>query len=120
MIRMGSILLLLSALALAEPFWIKDPTDGGKLTAVVGIAEAHFPEHVQESVALMRAKAEITDMINMKVISEFTDTKKRTGDQVENNVSSSSYLQSSSAIKIEKKEHYKDADGIYYLWVVAN
>ncbi len=113
-------LVLFTTLIWAEPLWIKNPTNDGKVIAVVGVAEAHYPKHVQERVALMRAKAEISDIINIKIGTEFTTREKREGEKGESNASSSSHLHSSSAIKIQVKEQYRDADGVLYLLVIAN
>ena len=58
-----SIFTLVS-IVLADPSWISktDKLDGKN--AAVGMAEFHFPVHVQERVALMRAKAKLTETSN--------------------------------------------------------
>jgi len=58
-----SIISLVS-IVFAEPSWLsKNEKIDGKASAV-GIAEFHFPVHVQERVALMRAKAKLQGLLN--------------------------------------------------------
>ncbi len=44
--------------------WLNDPRGKEKQIATVGIAEAYFPEYVQERVALIRAKRKISELLS--------------------------------------------------------
>ena len=113
------ILLSLCVLAWSEPLWINNPTYNGEYVAAIGIAEAHFPKHAQERVALMRAKAELSDIQNMDINSEVSIDKKESKEGAENKSSSKTELKSSTALKVKVKEKYMDDEGVLYLWVIA-
>jgi len=120
MIKIILSLFSLVALVWSAPLWIEDPSEGGAYTGVVGIAEAHFPRHAQERVALMRAKAELADRVNIDIKNEMNVEKKQGKSGSTNNTHSSSKLSSNTGLRVEVKEKYTDAEGILYLWVIAN
>lgn len=99
---MKHIILLLSLMSFlfAEPAWLnaRQKIQGHK--SAVGMAEAYFPAHVQEKVALMRAKAKLFPEEALQ-------------DQ-ENN---QSQLHEKNKLKI--KDRYKDKEGNLYLLVIA-
>jgi len=105
------VLLSLCVIAWSEPLWITNPTYNGKYIATVGIAEAHFPKHVQERVALVRAKAKLSDMQSLYI--------KENEKGAENVNPSKSELDNSTASKVEIKDKYIDEEGNLYLWVIT-
>lgn len=100
---MKHIILLLSLLSFlfAEPTWVHGSKKLNGHKSAVGIAEAYFPSHVQQKVALMRAKAKL-----------FAD---EVSQGYENNKSKSE-LHEENKVKI--KDSYRDKDGNLYLLVI--
>jgi len=56
-------LLFMVSLALCEPTWLNTLEKEYEKRTAVGMAEVHFPSHVQEKVALMRARANLIKKI---------------------------------------------------------
>ncbi|PHR53339.1 MAG: hypothetical protein COA44_15485 [Arcobacter sp.] len=101
---MKHIILLLSLMnfLFAEPTWVHGTHEVDGHKSAVGIAQAHFPSHVQTKVALMRAKAQLFPQVIL---------------QDQENTKSKSELHENNKVKI--KDKYKDKEGNLYLLVIA-
>ena len=103
--RLLIILLCLAGVGFADPSWILNPQNiKGKPTAV-GMAEVFFPSHVQERVALVRARTKLLEKVNQG----------KNKNSNTNRPTASVKSQESLGLTIEEK--YIDADGNLYLLV---
>ena len=101
---MKQIILFLSLISLlfAEPKWVHKSEEAQGKKSAVGIAEFYFPSHVQQKVALSRARAKLFPSAVL---------------QGQENNTIKSGLQKDKKVKI--KDTYKDKEGNLYLLVIA-
>jgi len=88
-------LVCLVSLAFCEPTWINTLEKEYEKRTAVGMAEVHFPSHVQEKVALMRARANLIKKIQPSTA---------TSDPL-------------NFPELLIKDSYTDEEGNLYLWV---
>jgi len=99
------ILLCFVSVGFADPSWVLGTQDIKGKTTAVGMAEVFFPSHVQERVALVRARTKLLEKV-----------KPGKNKNSNTNIPTASVKsQESLGLKIEEK--YTDAEGNLYLLV---
>lgn len=103
--RLLIILLSLISASFADPSWITSPQGEKDKPRAVGIAEVFFPSHVQERVALVRARAKLRQKLK--------DGKNKNAHGGTSSVS----VKSKENLGLEIIDKFIDADGNLYLLV---
>ena len=100
------------------PSWIENPSNNGNF-GVVGISKKQKTLKLQKRVALLKARASLSEMINIQIKSEIEIKEKLSKDGFESSVNSSSQQTSNNMIqKAYVKEEFIDQDGNLYIWLV--
>jgi hypothetical protein len=103
--RLLIILLCLASVSFADPAWILKPQDVNAKPTAVGMAEVFFPAHVQERVALIRARTKLFASVEHSKNKYF------------NPKISTASVKSQETLGLSIEEKYIDAEGNLYLLV---
>ncbi len=101
--RLLIFFLVMVSISFAEPSWILNPQDSEGKVSAVGMAEGFFPSHVQERVALVRARTKLREKLEQD--KGYNPNKPAASVKSEENL----------GLKIHDK--YTDAEGNLYLFV---
>ena len=99
---------------LALPSWVNDPTANGRYVGVVGIVPKMQNPAIQERVALLNAKSELSQMVHVEVEASSTIESDDFG---EDGVFEDT-LESQSVVKSVILEKFIDQNGTLYLWLI--
>lgn len=97
--------LSLISVSFADPSWITDTQDEKGRRTAVGMAEVFFPFHIQERVALVRARTKLRQKLEKDKNHSLNHEKLSVS------------VKSQENLGLEIKDKYIDADGNLYLFV---
>ena len=112
-----AIFLLVSfGFAIEEPKWLYTPSLDGVVGAI-GHASPNEDKKLQKKIALIDAKAKLSETIKIKIENE---TLKSSSSDGKSNFEKKSIQTSDNLVRGAKvKEEYVDEDGSLYLWLVT-
>lgn len=111
------LLILLSTFFLAcssYPIWMDDPTQNGQYRATIGQAPALANPSLQERLALLQAKANLSKQHRMDLNTTLTLEQNQTKSQIH----TQSIHKSRGVVGVKILDRYRDKNGALFLWVV--
>ena len=100
------------------PHWIGNPNQSVRY-GTIGISSKHKTKKLQRKLALIKARASLSEMIKVNVSSEVELKEKSSSEGYQSSISSSSKQSSSNMIqKAYIKDEFIDSNGNLYIWLV--